>query len=413
MNSPTWHIGRPVLKLSTGSPRIASAIVAGVLFLAGCQDPVDIITVPAEVPNNAEAESADPAPTGVDTIPTRLQQEPYGQTAEGEPVTQFHLGNQHGLGVSIINFGAAVTAVHAPDRNGELENVTLGFTDLAGYQANAPYFGGICGRYSNRIARGKFTLDGVEYMLAANNPPNHLHGGQRGFNKVLWHAEPFENGDSAGVRLTYSSPDGEEGYPGTLRTTVVYTLTDDNELRIDYEATADKATPLNLTNHCYWNLAGAGSGTILDHELELACEAYLPVDDTLIPTGERRAVAGTPMDFTEPHRIGERIDEVEGGYDHCFVASNSGAEPALIARLRDPSSGRVMEVFTTEPGVQLYTGNFLDGSEATGGFPKHGGLCLECQHFPDSPNQPDFPNTVLQPAEVYRQTTIHKFSVEK
>lgn len=343
----------------------------------------------------------------------RLQEEPFGETPDGEPVTQYHLSNANGIAVSLINYGAIVTAVHVPDRNGELENITLGFDTLDGYLERHPYFGAICGRYANRIADGKFTLDGVEYTLATNNEPNHLHGGESGFDKALWHAEPFENEDAAGVRFTYESPDGEEGYPGTLTTTVTYTLNDDDELQIDYQATSDKATPVNLTNHCYWNLAGADSGKILDHVLTLNCDRYLPVDDTMIPTGELKSVTDTPMDFTDPQRIGAKIDEVEGDYDHCFVLSEGQDSPALIARAEDPESGRVLEIFTTEPAVQFYTGNFLDGSVAGGGFEKHDGFCLECQHFPDSPNQPDFPSTILQPAEVYRQTTTLKFSVNE
>jgi aldose 1-epimerase len=341
-----------------------------------------------------------------------IQTEPYGQTASGEPIVRYLLSNAKGMKVEVINFGAIVTAVSVPDRNGEFRNVTLAFDDLAGYEANAPYFGAICGRYANRIAKGKFKIDGTEYTLATNNGPNHLHGGLRGFNKAVWRAEevPAANG-AAGVRLKYDSPDGEEGYPGKLQVTVAYSLTDENELKIDYTAVSDKATPLNLTNHCYWNLAGTGD--ILGHELTLNCDKYLPVDATAIPTGERKDVKGTPMDFTQPAAIGSRIAQVDGGYDHCYVINGGGKELTRTARVVEPKSGRVMEILTTEPGVQLYTGNFLAGDETTAGVAKHGGFCLECQHFPDSPNHPEFPSTILQPGQVYQQSTVHRFSTVK
>ncbi len=383
-----------------------SLAIAGALCLSGCRG--EVVDAP-ETPSSDNVQDTS-EPNGDGPIRMRLQQEPFGETTDGRAVTQFHLSNANGIAVSLIDYGAIITAVHVPDRNGETANIALGFESLDGYLDRHPYFGAICGRYANRIARGKFSLDGTEYTLATNNEPNHLHGGDNGFDKALWHAEPFETDDTSGVGFTYESPDGEEGYPGALTTTVIYTLTDNDELKIEYEATSDQATPVNLTNHCYWNLAGAGSGTVLDHMLTLNCDRYLPVDETLIPTGEQKSVADTPMDFTQPKRIGEQIDEVAGGYDHCFILTATQESPALIARAEDPASGRVLEIFTTEPAVQLYTGNFLDGSQAGAGFEQHEGFCLECQHFPDSPNQPDFPNTILQPAEVYRQTTIHKFS---
>jgi aldose 1-epimerase len=342
------------------------------------------------------------------------QTEPFGEV-DGRPVTRYFLTNANGMQVTLIDLGATVTSVEVPDRDGNLADVTLGFDTLEGYLDNAPYFGSICGRFANRIAGARFTLDDVEYPLAANNGPNHLHGGVRGFNKVVWHGEPVTDEDgSTGVRFTYVSPDGEEGYPGTLKTTVVYTLTDRDELKIEYTAQTDKATPVNLTNHCYWNLAGEGD--ILDHVLTLNCDRYIPVDEELIPTGELKPVAGTPMDFTEPTKIGARIAEVkgdnpQGGYDHCYVINEDGGELALVARVHEESSGRVMEVYSTEPGVQLYTGNFLDGSESNGGHAQHAGFCLECQQFPDAPNQPQFPSAILRPGEVYTQTTIHRFSV--
>lgn len=339
-----------------------------------------------------------------------IQNEPYGTTSDGQEITQFLLSNDKGTSVSIINYGAIVTAVYVPDRDGKTENVTLGFDTLAEYEKKGPYFGAICGRYANRIADGKFTLDGKEYQLAQNNPPSHLHGGEQGFDKKVWAAESFSDLNEVGVRLSYVSPDGEEGYPGKLTLTVVYSLNNENEFKIDYTATSDQATPLNVTNHCYWNLAGKEN--ILDHELVLNCDRYLPVSELAIPTGELVTVKETPMDFISAHKIGERIEQVEGGYDHCWVVNPSEKQIAPCARVKDPQSGRVMEILTTEPGVQFYTGNFLDGTEASGGYQKHGGFCLETQHFPNSPNQPEFPNTILKPGKVYEQTTIHKFSVE-
>lgn len=340
-----------------------------------------------------------------------IQSEPYGTTADGQEITQFLLSNDKGMSVNLINFGAIVTAVYLPDREGKSENITLGFNTLAEYEKKGPYFGAICGRYANRIADGKFTLDGKEYQLAQNNPPSHLHGGEQGFDKKVWASESFSNEKEVGVRFSYVSPDGEEGYPGKLTLRVVYSLNNDNELKIDYTATSDQATPINVTNHCYWNLAG--SGTVLDHELVLNCDQYLPVTDAAIPTGELATVKGTPMDFTSAHKIGERIAQVEGGYDHCWVLNSADQQPAFCARVKDSQSGRVMEISTTEPGVQFYTGNFLDGTEASGGYEKNGGFCLEAQHFPNSPNQSEFPNTILKPGKVYEQTTIHKFSVEE
>ena len=345
-----------------------------------------------------------------------VQSEPFGQTEDGREITSFSLRNRHGMKVGLINRGGILTSVEVPDAKGEFANVTLNFADPAEYLVNGPYFGGICGRYANRIANGKFSLDGHEYQLFINNGKNSLHGGKDHFMKKLWKAETFQTDKVAGVKLSYTSPDKEEGYPGTLKTVVTYSLNDDNELKIDYEATTDKPTVLNLTNHAYWNLAGAANGTVLDHELTLFCDGYLPVDEESIPTGEIAAVAGTCMDFIKPESIGARIDQPvngAGGYDHCYIVNGKSGELRPTAKVVEPKSGRIMEIFTTEPAVQFYTGNHLKGTPETGNAPKHGAFCLETQHYPDSPNRPEFPTTRLDPGEAYRQTTVHKFSVVK
>lgn len=387
---------------------LTAGLLVGCLLAAGCGK-----TPPAKAPATPATESSAASP---ETTMHSVQHEPYGTAPGGEEITEYSLANAAGMKVSLIDFGAVLTSVQVPDREGKLANVTLNFPDLAGYVANAPYFGGACGRYANRIAGGKFSLDGQEYSLFLNNGPNTLHGGKEGFMKKAWKSEPFTEKDRVGVKLTYVSPDGEEGYPGALKTVVTYTLTDANELKMDYEATTDKATVLNLTNHAYWNLAGAGSGLVLDHQLTLACSKYIPVDETGIPTGELATVEGTCMDFREPHAIGERIEQPvngHGGYDHCYVVDGTSGELRLAATIVEPRSGRKMEILTTEPGIQFYTGNFLEGTPATGDAPKHGAFCLETQHYPDSPNRPDFPTTRLNPGETYRQTTVHRFSVAK
>jgi len=343
-----------------------------------------------------------------------VTQSEWPHQVDGRAIQQFVLKNSHGLKVTVISYGAIVTAVETPDRHGKFDNITLAHPTQEGWLTNGPYFGAICGRFANRIAKGKFTIDGHEYSLATNNAPNALHGGLKGFDKKHWTAKAVEKDCAVGVELSLISRDGDEGYPGTLTSVVTYWLTEANELRIDYRATTDKATPVNLTNHCYWNLSGtSGRGTILDHELRLHCDRYLPVDDTLIPTGQLAPVADTPMDFRAAHRIGERIGNVEGGYDHCWVINDGGKKLTPAATVRDAKSGRVMTIATTEPGIQFYTGNFLDGSEASGGFPKNGAFCLEAEEFPDAPNQPSFPNSILKPGETYAQTTVHTFSVEK
>jgi aldose 1-epimerase len=345
-----------------------------------------------------------------------VQKADYGKMPNGTVIEQYTLTNAKGLTAKVITYGALMTELQVPDRNGKLSDIVLGFDNLDGYLAEHPYFGSTIGRVANRIAKGKFKLDGQEYTLAINNGPNHLHGGLKGFNRVVWKAEPIALADGAAVKFTYVSPDGEEGYPGNLTVTVTYTLTDANELKFDYTATTDKATPINLTNHSYYNLAG--SGDILDHEMMLAAKRYTPVDDTLIPTGKLEKVKGSPMDFTKPMPIGSRIKELTNdpsGYDHNYVLDSRGKSLALALRVSEAKTGRVMEVYTTEPGIQFYTGNFLDGTiKGKGGvvYKKHYGFCVEADHFPDSANQPKFPNTILRPGKTYTQTTVHKFSVK-
>ncbi len=332
---------------------------------------------------------------------------------DNKEIYLFTIKNENGMEVNITNYGGIVTSILVPDKNGDFDDVVLGYDNLDGYLKETPYFGAIVGRYANRIAKGKFTLDGVEYILAANNGENHLHGGIKGLDKVVWDAEEFQSEDGAGVKLHYLSPDGEEGYPGNLDITVFYTLTNSNELKIEYSAKTDKPTPVNLTHHSYFNLAGTSGRDILEHVLFIDADKYTVIDESLIPTGELRDVSVTPMDFRKPTTIGSRINKVEGGYDHNYVLNNGG-EFAKVTELYDPVSGRIVEVFTSEPGIQFYSGNFLDGS-ITGKkdvvYSKHFGLCLETQHFPDSPNQVNFPNTILRPGEEYKYTTVYKFSV--
>ena len=347
---------------------------------------------------------------------------PFGTTLEGEPATLYTLTNSHGVEAQITDFGGVVVSLKVPDRNDSQADVVLGFNEIEPYFEKSPYFGALVGRYGNRIAQGKFTLNGEEYTLAQNNGENHLHGGIKSFGRVLWQAEPVQTDSSAGLTLRYQSLDGEEGYPGTLDVTVEYALTNDNALRIDYHATTDAPTVVNLTNHSYFNLAGHADGSILDHQVMINADRLVPVDSTLIPTGELTRVEGTPFDFTEPTRVGARIDDddqqmVYGkGYDHCWVLNNEDGTLALAATVYEASSGRLMEVLTTEPGVQFYSGNFLDGS-LTGKdgavYGKRSGLCLETQHFPDSPNQPDFPSTELNPGEAYETTTVYRFSTRE
>ena len=347
----------------------------------------------------------------------KVQKMDFGKTPEGTPVDLYVLTNGKRMTAKVATYGGIVTELHVPDRDGKFADVVLGFDDLAGYLKNNPFFGCIVGRYANRIAGGKFTLHGKEYTLAKNNGPNSLHGGLKGFDKKLWQAEPVRDREGVGVKLSYLSKDGEEGYPGNLSAEVTYRLNDANALLIDYRATTDKATPVNLTNHSYFNLAGHGAGTILEHEVFLAADEYTPVDKTLIPTGKIDPVRGTPLDFTKLAPIGKRIGELKdtGGYDHNFVLRRGRTSPWLAARVVEPKSGRVLEVLTTEPGVQFYTGNFLDGkTKGKGGvaYPKHYAFCLEAQHFPDSVHHANFPSVILEPGKTYTQTTVYKFSAK-
>jgi aldose 1-epimerase len=345
----------------------------------------------------------------------------YG-TVDGQPVKLVTLANAKGMVVKVSNYGCTVTEILVPDKAGKMADVALGFDKLEGYLDKSPFFGCIAGRVANRIAKGKFSLDGKDYSLFVNNGPNALHGGKKGFDKYVWEPAVYSGaGALSSVRFHRVSPDGEEGYPGNLDVTVVYILDNENRLWLDYYATTDKPTPVNLTNHSYFNLSGQGNGTILDHVVTVEADQYTPVDDTLIPTGELKSVKGTPFDFTTPMAIGARIKVVGGnpvGYDHNFVLRQPRGtvkNPALAVRVREPKSGRVMEMYTSEPGVQFYTGNFLDGTVAGKGgvkYPQYGGFCLEAQHFPDSVHQPNFPSVILRPGQTYRQTTVYKFSAQ-
>jgi len=375
--------------------QLSSLLLAASVFLFSCN-------------NNTEG-------TTTNTTTTMgITEKPFG-TFNGEAVTEYTLTNANGMQVGIINYGGTVTKILTKDKAGNFGDVVLGFDSIAGFtQKGNPFFGALIGRYGNRIAKGKFTLDGATYTLAAYNNGQALHGGLKGYDKVMWKAEK-QPGDSS-IKLTYLSKDGEEGYPGNLSITVIYTLTADNGLKIDYAATTDKATPVNLTNHAYFNLSAGKDSTILDHELMLKADKFTEVDSVLIPTGKLPAVNGTPMDFTTAKKIGKEIDSVKGGYDHNWVLNKTGNALESIATLYHAGSGRLMEVFTTEPGIQFYSGNFLDGTltNTKGGqkYVKHAALCLETQHFPDSPNQPTFPNTILKPGEKYTHTSLYKFSVK-
>ncbi len=375
-----------------------SLIVALILILTGCN--------PGKK-REAATEQKNPK--------CKVEKSFFGMTPEGDSAMLYTLKNEKDITVTITNYGGIITGIHTPDKNGKIRNITLGFDNLDQYLEGHPYFGAIVGRYGNRIANAQFSLDGESYQLAVNNGNNALHGGLKGFDKKLWSPEVIGCAERSVLKLTYTSPDGEEGYPGNLMVTVTYELLMD-QLIITYEAETDKATVLNLTNHTYFNLAG--EGTILDHILYINASKYTPVTDELIPTGELAYVEGTPFDFRKPFVIGERFDEVGGdpvGYDHNYVIDGSEGEKRLAAKVLDPKTGRFVEVLTTEPGVQFYTGNFLDGTLVSGSrtYEQHSGMCLETQHFPDSPNQPDFPTTVLRPGDKFVSQTIFKFGVEE
>jgi len=354
--------------------------------------------------------------------PDTIQKQSFGKTAAGEEIELYSLSNKGGMGASVTNFGATLVTLKVPDKNGKSADVVLGYDDLDGYVNDKAYFGATVGRYANRIAGGKFSLGSHTCSLPQNNGNNTLHGGLTGFNKHVWKAREVNSAKGAAVEFSYLSKDGEEGYPGNLSVTVVYTLTNKNELKIDYSATTDKKTVVNLTNHTYFNLAGQGNGDILKHELMINADTFTPVDSGLIPTGELKKVEGTPFDFRKATAIGARVDandeqiKLGGGYDHNFVLNRKAATGlSLAARVSDPASGRTMEVWTTEPGVQFYTGNFLDGSfkgKGGGAYQKRTAFCLETQHFPDSPNHPSFPTTLLKPGEKYHTATVYKFEAK-
>src|SRR6266480_1641524 len=346
-----------------------------------------------------------------------VKKESFGEV-DGKPVELYTLTNRKGAEAKITTYGATVVSLKVPDRNGKSDDIVLGFDNIDGYLQGTSFFGATIGRYGNRIAKGRFTLNGVEYKLATNNEPNHLHGGNKGFDKVIWNAKPFNVKGGAGLALNYLSHDGEEGYPGNLSVTVSYTLTDNNELKISYAATTDKDTVVNLTHHSYFNLAGQGSGDVLNHQLMINADRFTPTDAGSIPTGELRSVKGTPFDFTQPTKIGARINQDDEqlklgkGYDHNYVLNGKTGTMRKAAQVFESTSGRTMEVWTTEPGVQLYTGNFLDGAKGKSGkvYQFRNGFCLETQHFPDSPNKPSFPTTVLRKGITLRTQTIYKFS---
>ncbi|MGI4864516.1 MAG: aldose epimerase family protein [Janthinobacterium lividum] len=398
---------------------LASA-AAGLLLATACQPKTATESTSAA---NQTTMPTDSTQTATATTPTAA---PFGKTKDGLATELYTLQNAHGVKATISTYGGTVTSLLVPDKAGKLGDVVLGFDNLDGYISDAflksnPYFGALIGRYGNRIAKGKFTLDGKAYQLPTNNVPNSLHGGTIGFNRHLWTAKPGTSADGPTLTLTYASKDGEEGYPGNLTVTVVYTLTSTDALRLDYTATTDKPTVLNLTNHSYFNLSAGQAKDILGHEVTLKADRFTPVDNTLIPTGELKSVTGTPFDFQQPHTIGERIKQVPGaapgGYDHNWVlADKMRTSPELAATVYEPTSGRTMEVYTDQPGVQFYTGNFLDGTlTGKGGtvYGQHAGFCLETQHFPDSPNQPKFPSTVLKPGETFHSVTEYRFGVRK
>lgn len=376
-------------------------LLAGGIFLFSCKNPSGQTTEASKDSNQMNMKST-------------LSQEPFGKL-DSQEVVQYTLTNPHGMIVEILNYGGTITHIIVPDKNANPGDIVLGFDSLSGYtQKGNPYMGALVGRFANRIANASFKLNGTTYKLAANDHGNTLHGGLKGFDKKVWKAEPLP-GDSS-LKLSYTSADGEEGYPGKVEATVIYTLSPDNTLKIDYTATTDKPTPINLTNHAYFNLSAGKDSTINGHELMLNASRYTPPNDKLIPTGKLEDVKGTLLDFTTPKLIGKDLDSVKGGYDHNYVLNKTSNELSLAAAVWDAGSGRFMEMFTTQPGVQFYTGNFLDGSltGTKGGkkYIQHSGLCLESQHFPDSPNQPGFPSAILNPGQTYHEVTAFKFSIK-
>lgn len=392
------------------------SVVASCLLLWGCGDTtVDTTTAPVPVEQpEIQADMASDATLKQGNEGMNWDHSIFGKTADDRPIEQYVLKNSAGTVVKLINYGATVTSVETIDRNGASGNIVLGHSSVKQWLQNPCYFGCVVGRYGNRIAGGVFSLGDNIHTLTKNDGENHLHGGDGGFHTRLWDAEAESTDTSVTVTFRYTSPDGEDGYPGALETTVAYTLNEDNELTIHYEASTDKETVVNLTNHCYWNLSGqADEKDVLDHIVTLRSDLYLPVDEGLIPTGELLPVADTPMDFTGEKTIGAELPEVDGGYDHCFVIKREVEGLVPAARVFAPESGRVLEISTTEPGIQFYSGNFLSGKDDNGGFGKHHGFCLETQHYPDSPNQKQFPSTTLKPGENYESTTVHKFSVDK
>lgn len=399
---------RPFFRLSDRAGRTTSLCLI-CLMLAGLAAPVSSQIAGKDKPANQQGTHV-------------IKSEGFGKTLDGQAVDLYTLTNKHGMEVRAMTYGAIIVSLQVPDKNGKADDVVLGFDNFEGYLNNGPYMGAVVGRYGNRIANGKFKLNGADYTLFKNNGPNTLHGGIKGFDKRVWQGEPFENKHGAGVKFTYMSKDGEEGYPGNLKAEVTYTLPiDKNELEIEYQATTDKPTVLNLTNHSYFNLAGEGRGDVLAQEIMVRADKFTPVDVNLIPTGELRSVKGTPMDLTKPTPIGLHVDDkyeqltLGRGWDHNFVVNGKPGELRLAARAHDPKSGRVLEVLTTQPGVQFYSGNFLDGT-VTGKhghvYQQHYGFCLETQHFPDSPNHPEFPTTTLKPGETVHSETVFRFSAE-
>jgi aldose 1-epimerase len=351
------------------------------------------------------------------SVEASVQSKPFGRTADGNQVTLYELVNSNGLRATVMDYGAILVNLEVPDLNGKLTDINLGFDEFEPYVKRSPLFGAVVGRYANRIENASFTIDGIEYSITKNAGKNHIHGGnQKRFDKVMWKSEGFQTDEESGVRLTYLSKDGDEGFPGNLNCTVTYTLTNKNELDINYQATTDKPTVVNMTNHAYFNLAGAGNGDVLGHEMMINADFYTPGDKALIPTGEILSVKNTPLDFTEPKTIGARIEQLSAtrGYDHNYVLKNADGSLILAARVYEPGSGRIMEAYTNQPGMQFYTANGMRNVQGKAGkvYQNHYGFCLETQHFPDSPNKPHFPSTVLRPGEKYDTTTIFKFSAK-